>query len=368
MRCFAFDLGRVLFDFNYEIALNKLKNKINCSSKEVVAELLSNNFADDFEKGLISSKDFYAKFKTKFDAQITYEEFVEIWCDIFSPNVEMIALAHALSLIYPIYLISNINELHFEYLFKKYPDAFMFFDKLILSFEVKSLKPEKAIYEELRKQSNRKYEDIIYIDDRHDLIHEAKKFNLSAIHFSTFDNLITELNSLNICLPDKKEFEALKYLKDKIKNRKNTLLVGIGNTLKSDDGAGVRIIQKIKEDTGLNTLDAGTVLESYLSKISNSGSDFVIFIDAAALNEEETFGCYETKDAQGISMFFTHDTSLKLITQYLQNQKSFDILILAIGARNFTFGETLSEGTKRAEILISSFFTKTFPAKNLGKD
>ncbi|MFA6281170.1 MAG: hydrogenase maturation protease [Candidatus Omnitrophota bacterium] len=363
MRCFAFDLGRVLFDFDYEIALNKLKNKINCSSKEVIDELLSNNFADDFEKGLISSKDFYAKFKAKFNAELSYEEFVEIWCDIFSPKVEMIALAKSLSLIYPIYLISNINELHFEYLFKKYPDAFTFFDKLILSYEVKSLKPERVIYEELKKQSNHRYEDIIYIDDRHDLIHEAKQFNLSAIHFSTFDNLITELNSLNICLPDKKEYETLKDLKEKIQKHKNILLVGIGNSLKSDDGVGVNIIQKIKNSTGLNILDAGTALESYLSKISNSGNDLVIFIDAAELKEGETFGCYETKDAENISLFFTHDAPLKLVTQYLQSDLSFDILILAIGAHNFSFGESFSEEVKRAEILISSFFTKTFPAK-----
>jgi hypothetical protein len=51
----------------------------------------------------------------------------------------------------------------------------------------------------------------------------------------------------------------------------------------------------------------------------------------------------------------------------LQNQKAFDILILAIGAHNFSFGETLSEEVKRAEMLISNFFIKNFPAKNRAK-
>jgi len=362
MQCFAFDLGRVLFDFDYEIALNKLKHKITASSEEVVNELLANNFADDFEKGLISSQNFYDKFKNKFNASVTYQEFVDIWCDIFSPNVEMIDLATKLSLIYPVYLISNINELHFEYLHKKYPETFAIFNELILSFKVKSLKPEKAIYEELRKVSKCKYEDIIYIDDRHDLIHQAKQLKLSAIHFNTFNDLITDLETLHIDIPSDKEIKTLKCLKSKIENHKNTLVVGMGNLLKSDDGVGVRIIQKIKDTTRLNIIEAGTALESYLSKIANYGSDLVVFVDAASLEAKETFGCYETSDINAISVYFTHDTSLKLVTQYLQNQKAFDILILAIGAHNFSFGENLGKEVKRAETLISNFFIKNFPA------
>ncbi len=362
MKCFAFDLGRVLFDFDYEIALDKIKDKILVPPDEIINELFVNNFADDFEKGTISGLDFYNKFKIRFKASVTYEEFSTVWTEIFSPNTEMIKLVEKISLLYPTCLISNINELHYEYLQKKYPQVFAFFDHLVLSFKVKALKPEKAIYEELKKVSGCKYEDIIYIDDRHDLIHQAKQFKLSAIHFTSFENLISELKMISVLIPEEKEKEILRGIREKIKSHKKTLLVGIGNSLKSDDRAGVTIAQKVKGRVSLTVIEAGTALESYLSKISNSGSDLVIFIDAAALGVEIAFGCYESTQAQEISLYFTHDVSLKLATQYLQSESRFDILILAIGAHNFSFGGTASEEVGRVEEIISSFFIKNFPA------
>lgn len=361
MKCFAFDLGKVLFDFDYTIALDRLENKIKISRQEILDEIFLKDFTSDFEKGLISSRDFYEKFKLKFITSIAYEEFADIWCDIFSPNPEMIDLVEKISLLYPTYLISNINELHFEYLYKKYPEIFAHFDKLILSFKVKSLKPEKKIYEELKKLSGYNYEDIIYIDDRHDLIHEAKQLKIACIHFSNFTNLIASLNELKIMIPGDEEKSTLKYLLQEIKRHKDTLLVGLGNILKTDDGAGMRIAQEIKEKVSLKIIEAGVSLENYLNKISESRSDLVIFVDAAELDKNISFSCHKACDVQEISMYFTHDASLKLAMQYLQNQKSFDILILAIKASDFSFGENLGAQTIKTKILLSIFFIRNFP-------
>ena len=194
----AFDLGRVLFDFDYNIALEKIKDKIGIPVQEVIRELFENDFGLSFEKGEVSPDEFYSQFKNTFKATLSYEYFIDVWCKIFSPKKDMIDLVKSFKGRYPLYLISNINELHFEYLFKEYQEVFSLFNELILSFKVKSVKPEKKIYQVLKDTAGVGFEDIIYIDDRNDLITKAKDYSLQCLQFTSFNQLIKDLKNLGI--------------------------------------------------------------------------------------------------------------------------------------------------------------------------
>jgi hydrogenase maturation protease len=362
MKCLAFDLGRVLFDFDYSIALNKIKDKIGVSAEKIIHELFYNNFATDFEKGVTAAYDFYLKFKKEFRAEIGYEEFIEVWCDIFSPRYETIDLVDKLRIIYPVYLISNINELHFNFLYKKYPQVFSLFDGLILSYKVKSLKPEKKIYAELKKVSKREYEQIIYIDDRQDLIKEAKDFKLNCILFSDLAKLMNSLHTLEIFIPSDYEKNILSFLKNTISVYKKPLIIGLGNPLMSDDAIGVQITEAIAQSTMLETLSVGVSLENYLGSIRKKNNDFILIIDAAELEEEKSFAYFFPEDINNISLSFTHDASLKLAVEYLQKDKPSDILILAIKIYRCGFREGLSEQAQRIKIILQKFFSRNFPA------
>jgi len=199
-KVFAFDLGRVLFDFDYNIALEKIKDTIGVPIEEVIKELFDNDFGLSFEKGELSPIEFYSLFKSTFKANLTFESFAETWCNIFSPNKDVIGLVRRLKGKYPLYLISNINKLHFEYLFKRHGQVFSLFNQLILSFEVKSVKPEEKIYQILKDKAEVGFEGIIYIDDRQELIVEAKNFKIQAIQFTNFSQLIKDLENLGIYL------------------------------------------------------------------------------------------------------------------------------------------------------------------------
>ena len=197
-KVFAFDLGGVLLGFDYKIALSRIKDKMEASTDRVIEELYYNEFGSSFEKGLISSEQFYLNFKDNFKASLSYEEFADIWCDIFFAQDEVIGLVEAIRKTHPVFLISNINQLHFDYVFEKFPKVFSLFNDLILSFKVKSVKPEPEIYETLKEVACVEYKDIIYIDDRQDLISAAKKLNLQSIQFISYSQLLRELKELNI--------------------------------------------------------------------------------------------------------------------------------------------------------------------------
>ncbi|MBP7087999.1 MAG: HAD-IA family hydrolase [Candidatus Omnitrophica bacterium] len=194
----AFDLGNVVFNFDYNIALDKIKDRLVVTPKEVIRELYYNNFTIPFEKGLVSGYSFYQRFKKTFLAELAYKEFIDIWCKIFWPNYQTINLIKNLKYNFPIYLISNINRLHFDYLYREYPSIFSLFRELILSFKVKYVKPEIEIYQTLQKKTGVDFTKIIYIDDRLDLIQEAEKLGLRCLLFTDTKQLMKDLKDLKI--------------------------------------------------------------------------------------------------------------------------------------------------------------------------
>ena len=202
MKVLAFDLGNVIFGFDYTIAFKEIKHKMEASIEKIIEEFYCHDFTLPFEKGLVSGHDFYLDFKRTFSANFDYQEFIDIWCKIFFPVPEVIELVRKLKKKYSIYMISNINELHFNYLYKEYPEVFSLFDDLILSFRVKSIKPEAKIYRALKEAAGEEFNNIIYIDDRADLIEAAKQLQLNCIQFIDHKKLIDDLRLLDIIVSE----------------------------------------------------------------------------------------------------------------------------------------------------------------------
>ena len=72
-----------------------------------------------------------------------------------------------------------------------------------------------------------------------------------------------------------------------MKSKSNITVIGVGSLIKSDDGVGIQILRRLKEDKELKEvplLEAGTSPMNYLKKISNSKT--VIVIDAVYGGEE----------------------------------------------------------------------------------
>lgn len=60
-----------------------------------------------------------------------------------------------------------------------------------------------------------------------------------------------------------------------------TLVLGIGNALKGDDGAGSLVCQKLTQaGVPIEVIDAGTVPENYIEQIIRRSPDNLIIIDA----------------------------------------------------------------------------------------
>ncbi|OQX81354.1 MAG: hypothetical protein B6D56_02765 [Candidatus Omnitrophica bacterium 4484_70.1] len=307
----AFDLGRVLFNFDYYLFFKKIKDKTKTPFSSIAHALFFEDFALDFEKGLVSGFDFYRKFKKEFKVEIEYSQFVNSWCKIFSPQKEVIELVRKLRFIYPVYLISNINKLHFDYLYRRWKNVFSLFDKLILSFELKSVKPERKIYKRLLS-SGISLQDVIYIDDRKDLIEEADNLGLQCIQFQKVGELIKDLRKKGVEIVEERELRQLLKIEKEAKTLKEILVEERGKlSLWRKRKKGWVVIQSISQ------------VESFLKRKKR-----FFFVSQAKLNSKLRFRFFSSPGVKNFS--------------FLKKERKVDILNLVIESSFFDKGlETL---------------------------
>ena len=198
----VFDLGKVIFD--YDVKKMPPLWSAYSSNKSLFQDMESfmikniNLFAK-YEKGLISSVDFYKEILSLLEMKnLSFDKFCEIWNDIFTPMDDVIELVKSLSKKYELALLSNTNELHFDYLYRDYSGFFKNFKKLHLSYLMNLRKPDIEIYNEVLKYHNIKPENMFFTDDNQENIDAAKKTGIRAYTFKNVMKLKQDLIDFGI--------------------------------------------------------------------------------------------------------------------------------------------------------------------------
>lgn len=186
-RVILFDLGNVLIDFDHRTAVNRIRKHCALGEEEIYNLFFDSDVTDRYERGLITSLEFFRELKHMLHASISYNEFVPIWNDIFFAHPGMLEVLYALKGTYDLYMVSNINELHYLYLKEMFPNYFNCFKKLFLSYQLKMRKPDPEIYAHIIFFLRLSAHQIIYVDDRPELVEAAKKLHIDAFAFESTD-------------------------------------------------------------------------------------------------------------------------------------------------------------------------------------
>lgn len=93
---------------------------------------------------------------------------------------------------YPLYGLSNFSIEKFHLVRKRF-DFFDWFEDILLSAEVKLVKPDPRIYRVLLERIQREPGDCILVDDSAQNIESARNFGLDGIHFHSPEQLKREL-------------------------------------------------------------------------------------------------------------------------------------------------------------------------------
>lgn len=193
----VFDLGNTIIRFDHNISARKIVNLFRLDSKIVYDTFFDSELTRAFERGLISPREFYKRVTGELRIKLPYKDFVSIWNDIFWEDKEACGLARELKKDYKLFLLSNVNRLHFEYIQKKF-DIIKIFDEIIVSFIVGAVKPDKIIFDDMIKRAGGDRKNLLYIDDREDLVKEAKVLGIDSIRYEGADKLVNVLKGKGV--------------------------------------------------------------------------------------------------------------------------------------------------------------------------
>jgi len=128
-----------------------------------------------------------------------------------------------------------------------------------------------------------------------------------------------------------------------------TVVCGIGNSMKGDDGIGPAVIEKLKKENlnpeDVMLIDCGTAPENFLGRITWFDPARVIIVDAVDMGREP--GTVETINTGSIigDRVSTHNLPLSMFVSYLKDmfRNSLDIVFIGAQPNQTGFGLSMSE-------------------------
>jgi hydrogenase 3 maturation protease len=138
--------------------------------------------------------------------------------------------------------------------------------------------------------------------------------------------------------------ELSKYQDDRI------VFVGLGNELRADDGAGLKLVERLKskkEFKNSHFILAERNPENHLQEIISYNPQIVIFVDAADWNGNAGDIKIFNDEEVSQSGFSTHTFSIKMIKDFLLNHQQMDFMFIGNQPLTTNFSEGLSPQVKK---------------------
>lgn len=175
---FIFDIGNVLVRFDYARAAASLSALGADLSDRAAFEKL----AARYERGEVDREEFLAQLRVVLRHTADDQTVSQAWQEIFEPNHPMWELVEKLHGVYPLYLLSNTNCLHHDYLLREYA-VFEKFADGVYSYRAGVAKPEREIFAMAIRQFGIDPRATIYIDDLTANVEAARGAGLRAFRY-----------------------------------------------------------------------------------------------------------------------------------------------------------------------------------------
>jgi len=175
---FIFDIGNVLVTFDFSRAARALSSLGADLSDRAAFERL----AARYERGAVDREEFLAQLRVILRHNADDVAVARAWQEIFEPNHPMWELVEKLQESYPLYLLSNTNCLHHDYLLREYAIFEKFADG-VFSYRAKLAKPEREIFDLAIRQFGVDLRSTIYLDDLTANVEAARGAGLRAFRY-----------------------------------------------------------------------------------------------------------------------------------------------------------------------------------------
>ena len=199
IRAVISDLGRVVLWFDNNIFLRKLANHAGRPFDQVKAAVHGDlELLRRFDGGAVSPAGFHARVLEIVGADLPYADFFAMYNDIFTlngPVAEVLGRVKAAG--YKALLLSNTDPERFGFVRRRFPEVGLF-DAFVLSYELKLLKPDPAIYLTASRLAGAAPSECVFIDDMEENVKGAADAGLAGIHYTPATDLAAELKKLGL--------------------------------------------------------------------------------------------------------------------------------------------------------------------------
>ena len=193
------DLGGVILNVDYTKIVDKFRSYDIKNFENIYTQAAQSEIIDRFEEGTVTMSEFRDGIRDLVKTDLTNEQIDEAWMamilDLPKENVELLG---KLKLKYNLYLFSNTNELHIEFLKKDFQRQCGFdiftccFNKAYFSNEIHLRKPDPKSFQYILDDANLKPEDTLFIDDSPQHVKGAQEVALQT-YWLTKGEQLTDL-------------------------------------------------------------------------------------------------------------------------------------------------------------------------------
>ena len=142
-------------------------------------------------------------------------------------------------------------------------------------------------------------------------------------------------------------------------NSKKYILMGIGNTLRGDDGIGSIIAQNFKDYDWLS-IDCGVIPENFTSTIKKNKPNLVVLIDAVEMDLKSGEFRIISPDRISALHLTTHSMPLSFLISYLKEYTQ-ELIFIGIQPEVIDYSNSLSPNVlKSSEKIIKILKDKKF--------
>jgi putative hydrolase of the HAD superfamily len=200
IKTIIFDLGNVLINFKPAEFLMQFTDNI-FEINDFVKKVPKSKIWFDLDRGKLTVKEAYEIFLKRYPEK---EELLNLffkenkWMEMLTPIQKNVDILRDLKINgYGLYILSSFIEEAFSYVQSIY-EFLSLFDGGVISYQVGTIKPEKAIYHILLQQYNLNPEESLFIDDHKVILKPARQLGMKVIHYQPDTDLREELRKFSV--------------------------------------------------------------------------------------------------------------------------------------------------------------------------
>lgn len=189
------DLGGVLIQLNYQLTIDAFLELGLSDPQLFYSQSEQSSLFDQYETGVISTQRFINEILPFLKPGTTPNQVVRAWnAMILDFPIEIVSFLKELGSKYPLYLLSNTNEIHYQKVIAAWKkvseeDFHSLFHHVYLSHEIQLRKPNLEIFDYVCRTAKLNRNHTLFIDDSIQHIEGALSYGLQAVHLPKELNL-----------------------------------------------------------------------------------------------------------------------------------------------------------------------------------